>query len=174
MSVTLILGGARSGKSRRCQVLAEQAKKPVLYVATAPMIEGDAEWTARIERHRQERPQHWRLIEEPLALAELLDAEASSDVVVMVDCLTLWLSNVLYADRDAEAETARLCRALRNAQGEVLLVSNEVGLGLVPESPLGRSFRDAQGRLNQAVAELADKVEFVAAGLPLLLKGENQ
>lgn len=170
MPVTLILGGARSGKSRRAEALARASNAEVLYIATGPHIDGDAEWEERIAWHRRERPAAWRTIEEPLALVERLQNEAVASRLLLVDCLTLWLSNLLLAGRDAEAESRDLCQVLPQLSGDVLLVSNEVGMGLVPEHALGRNFRDAQGRLNQAVATVADRVEFVAAGLPLHLK----
>jgi len=172
VSVTLILGGARSGKSARAQRLAEDSGLAVCYIATAPALPGDDEWTRRIAHHRANRPAHWRLVEEQHALAPRI-AEAEAGECLLVDCLTLWLANLMRAGSDVEAETAALCEALAGARAEVVLVSNEVGMGLVPDTALGRAFRDAQGRLNQAVAAVADRVEFVAAGLPLVLKGEN-
>ena len=168
--VTLILGGARSGKSRRAEALAEASAAEVIYIATGPHIEGDAEWVARVAHHRRQRPATWRTIEEPLALAMRLEEEAAASRLLLVDCLTLWLSDLLLAGCEAEAEGRRLCELLPRLPGEVLLVSNELGMGLVPEHALGRAFRDAQGRLNQAVAAVAGRVEFVAAGLPLRLK----
>ncbi len=181
VSVTLILGGARSGKSARSLALAARmaARRGVrpVYLATAPRIAGDEEWAARIDRHRADRAQggDWRLIEEELEVCDQLAALTGG--VVLIDCLTLWLANLLHAGRDADAEGARLCAALaawKDARaGEVVLVSNEVGMGLVPESAAGRAFRDAQGRLNQQVAARACRVEFVAAGLPLVLKEER-
>ena len=170
MAVTLVLGGARSGKSKRAESLAECSGKAVCYVATAPHIEGDTEWQQRILHHRQRRPANWQCIEEPLALAELIQA-ADSETCLLIDCVTLWLNNLFYEERDVSRESHRLREVLRASEAEVIMVANEVGLGLVPESPLGRDFRDAQGRLNQQLAEVADTVEFVAAGLPLTLKG---
>ena len=170
MSVTLILGGARSGKSRRAETMACSMSEQPIYVATAPMIEGDAEWQARIDYHRRQRGSAWYLIEEELALIPLLQKHATHGQVVLVDCLTLWLSNLMFAGRDLESEVAELCRCLQELAGQVILVANEVGMGLVPENSEGRAFRDAQGRLNQAVAAVADRVEFVAAGLPIQLK----
>ncbi len=126
---------------------------------------------ARIARHKADRPASWTTLEEPLEIAGLLQAQGSNDQSIVVDCLTLWLSNLFECDRDVEAETGRLCAALASARARVFLVSNEIGLGLVPETALGRAFRDAQGRLNQRIAAEADVVEFVAAGLPLRLKG---
>lgn len=173
MPVTLILGGARSGKSARAQNIAETSGLDVCYVATAPHIDGDAEWQARIERHKQERPGHWQSFECEHDLVALLKGVAADDRLMLVDCLTLWISNLLMADADTDKEIEALAAVLPELPGEIVLVSNEVGLGLVPESELGRAFRDAQGRLNQAVAKVADRVEFVAAGLPLLMKGER-
>jgi adenosylcobinamide kinase / adenosylcobinamide-phosphate guanylyltransferase len=166
--VTLVLGGARSGKSLWAERLVENAAAGGTYCATAEP--GDAEMAARIAAHRARRGPFWRTVEEPLALAAALAAEAAPDRPFLVDCLTLWLSNLMQAGRAPDGETAALAAALRGAAGPVVLVANEVGLGLVPETPLGRRFRDAAGRLNQAVAALADRVVFVAAGLPLVLK----
>jgi len=173
MPISLILGGARSGKSRRAEAIATALSEKPIYLATAPLIEGDAEWLARIERHRSERGAHWQLIEEELDIASVLARHAGSGCVVLLDCLTLWLTNLLYAGRDVDAEVELLCAALAACSGEVILVSNEVGMGLVPENEMGRAFRDAQGRMNQRVAAVADRVEFIAAGLPICMKGEK-
>ena len=162
----LVLGGARSGKTRHALRLAEAAGPARLYVATAEA--GDAEMADRIARHRAERGRGWRTLEAPLDLAPAV-AAAGVDAV-LVDCLTLWLANLMAAGRDPEAETAALLAALAAAPAPVLLVSNEVGLGLVPETPLGRRFRDAQGLLNQRVAAAVGRVDFIAAGLALPLK----
>ncbi len=126
---------------------------------------------ARIARHKADRPFGWTTLEETLEIAGVLQAQGSTDQSIVVDCLTLWLSNLFECRRDVELETRRLCAALASARAQIFLVSNEIGLGLVPETPLGRAFRDAQGRLNQRIAAQADVVEFVAAGLPLRLKG---
>ena len=166
--ISLVLGGARSGKSRYAEQLVETAASCGTYCATAEP--GDAEMAERIAAHRARRGPFWRTVEAPLALARAIAAEAAPERPVLVDCLTLWLSNLLLAGRQWSDEADRLRRVLREVAGPVVLVSNEVGMGLVPETPLGRRFRDAAGRLNQDVAALADRVVFVAAGLPLVLK----
>jgi len=170
MPITLILGGARSGKSRRAEAIALSLGDTPTYIATAPLIEGDHEWLERIERHREERGGRWQLIEEELKLAEVLKAQDGPESVVLIDCLTLWLSNLIFAGSDIEQEVDRLCELLPKLTSNVVMVANEVGMGVVPESPEGRLFRDAQGRLNQRIAALADRVEFIAAGLPICLK----
>jgi adenosylcobinamide kinase/adenosylcobinamide-phosphate guanylyltransferase len=169
MGTTLILGGARSGKSARAQSLAETCARARLFVATAEAR--DAEMAARIAHHRAARDATWRTLEAPFDLAACIRAQARADQSIVVDCLTLWLSNLFEAGRDVDAETLLLAQALADLPGDVFLVSNEIGLGLVPDTALGRAFRDAQGRLNQRMAAAADVVEFVAAGLPLRLKG---
>ncbi len=160
MAHRLVLGGARSGKTGHALALAEAVGARRVYVATAEA--GDAEMAERIARHRAERGAGWRTVEAPLELAAAL-GEAGD--VVLVDCLTLWLSNLMLAGRDVEAATAGLLAALEGAAVPVVLVSNEVGMGLVPETPLGRAFRDAQGRLNQRVAAAVARVDFVVAGV---------
>ncbi|WP_112321319.1 bifunctional adenosylcobinamide kinase/adenosylcobinamide-phosphate guanylyltransferase [Oceanibium sediminis] len=168
MQTSLILGGARSGKTARALALAEAASPRRVYLATAEAFDG--EMRERIERHKAERGTGWRTVEAPLDIAPAI-AGCAGEEVLLIDCLTLWLSNLMHAEREVEAETEALISALGKAPCPVLLVSNELGLGLVPETPLGRRFRDAQGWLNQQVAAVADRVEFVAAGLPLALKG---
>jgi adenosylcobinamide kinase/adenosylcobinamide-phosphate guanylyltransferase len=166
--LTLVLGGARSGKSRYAERLVEGAARAGTYCATAEA--GDREMAERIAAHRARRGPFWHTVEEPLAVASVIAEEVAGERLLLVDCLTLWLSNLMLAGRRVDEEAAKLCSALRLAGGPVVLVANEVGLGLVPETPLGRQFRDAAGRLNQQVAALADRVVFVAAGLPLVLK----
>ena len=165
--VTLILGGARSGKSARALTLAPS--RPRVFVATAEAL--DDEMANRIALHKAERGEGWDLVEAPLDLVGALQAKSHGDATLVIDCLTLWLSNLMHHERDVEVETQAICDALDNAEGRVILVSNEIGLGLSPMEPLSRAFRDAQGRLNQRIAATADRVEFVAAGLPLVLKG---
>ncbi|PCI42989.1 MAG: bifunctional adenosylcobinamide kinase/adenosylcobinamide-phosphate guanylyltransferase [Proteobacteria bacterium] len=169
MSVTLILGGARSGKSGRAEALAEQSLLDVVYIATSPQMQDDSEWQRRIQKHQQGRPKHWQTLEEPLDLCGALNG-LKSDQCALVDCLTLWLFNIMSDGRNIESETERLCTCLDKLDQQVFLVSNELGMGLVPEQKLGRDFRDAQGRLNQAVAKVASNVELVVAGIPMLLK----
>jgi adenosylcobinamide kinase / adenosylcobinamide-phosphate guanylyltransferase len=168
--VTLVLGGARSGKSRYAERLVEGAAVAGTYCATAEP--GDAEMAARIVAHRARRGPFWRTVEEPLALGRVIFAEAACERPLLVDCLTLWLSNLMLAERPVGEEAGALFAALREAAGPVVLVANEVGMGLVPETRLGRRFRDLAGHLNQQVAAIADRVVFLAAGLPLVLKGE--
>ena len=164
----LILGGARSGKSRYAQKLAEASGKMPVLIATAAA--GDDEMAERIEKHRSERAPHWRVVEEEIDLAGTLAREAASDRVLVVDCLTLWLSNLMCAAKEADAAVSALVAALARLDGPAIFVTNEVGLGIVPDSKLGRAFRDAQGRLNQSLAAACDTVLFIAAGLPLQLK----
>ncbi len=166
--ISLVLGGARSGKSAHAESLVSSMAGEPVYVATAEAH--DAEMEARISAHRERRGECWTTVEAPLDLADAV--LGASGKPVLVDCLTLWLSNLLAADRDIAAETDRLLAALRVAASPVVLVSNEVGLGIVPDNALARNFRDLQGGLNQTVAAAADRVVFVAAGLPLVLKGD--
>ncbi|MCB1957004.1 MAG: bifunctional adenosylcobinamide kinase/adenosylcobinamide-phosphate guanylyltransferase [Rhodocyclaceae bacterium] len=181
MSCELIIGGARSGKSRHAEMRAREDGREVVVIATAEAL--DHEMAVRIERHRRDRPEHWRTREAPRDLAGALAAEAAPGRVVLVDCLTLWLSNRMSGfdptrqPHDADhlpelvAERRALLAVLPALPGRILMVSNEVGFGLVPETPLGRLFRDEAGRLNQEIAALADRVTLVVAGLPLALKG---
>lgn len=167
---TLILGGARSGKSALAEKFARDGGREVVYVATAEA--GDDEMRTRIAHHRARRPAEWSCVEEPLALATALEIHARADRTILVDCLTLWLSNVLHAgDARFESERAALLDALPKLSGEILLVGNEVGLGVVPMGALSRRFVDEAGRLNQSIAAVAERVLFVAAGLPVAMKG---
>jgi len=165
--LTLIIGGARSGKSRHAERLVEAAGGGI-YLATAEP--GDEEMRQRIRAHRARRGSAWETIEEPRDLAGALLGAGAAGRPVLVDCLTLWLSNLLMAECDVAAECQALLTALPRIAAPVLLVANEVGLGIVPDNDLARRFRDAAGRLNQDIAALADRVLFIAAGLPLVLK----
>ncbi len=174
---TLILGGARSGKSAYAEKLVLRAQLQPIYIATAQAH--DEEMRVRIADHQNRRGPDWTTVEEPLALCEVLTNHAASENVILVDCLTLWLSNLMMAGRDIEKETSRLGYLLPELTGPVVFVTNEVGMGLVPETAMGREFRDHQGRLNQRIAQVADTVNFIAAGYPLHLKtpqitGKNQ
>ncbi|WP_243374881.1 bifunctional adenosylcobinamide kinase/adenosylcobinamide-phosphate guanylyltransferase [Microvirga solisilvae] len=164
----LVLGGARSGKSRIAQQLAEASQATRILIATAQGF--DDEMRARIAHHRAERDSSWQTHEAPLDLADAIRAQAGFGRVVVIDCLTLWLSNVMLAGRDVVRERNAVIESLNAIKGPAVLVSNEVGQGIVPATALGRSFRDEQGRLNQRIADACDAVVFVAAGCPLLLK----
>ncbi|MEM9043164.1 MAG: bifunctional adenosylcobinamide kinase/adenosylcobinamide-phosphate guanylyltransferase [Pseudomonadota bacterium] len=166
--VIFILGGARSGKSARALDL---APAPHVFIATAEAL--DDEMAERIRLHQEERGPTWQLAEAPLDLGPVIAAHAGSETTLVIDCLTLWLSNLMHHDRDIDAETDKLISAIGSAPGRIVLVSNEIGLGLAPMESLSRRFRDAQGRLNQKIAAMADHVEFIAAGLPLALKGKG-
>ena len=167
LRITFVLGGARSGKSRYAEGLVTALPPPWTYVATAEAR--DAEMAERIAGHRSRRDASWRTIEAPHDLIAALGQSRTSPM--LIDCLTLWLSNRLLADADINAEIDSLERAFANATSPLVLVANEVGYGIVPDYPLGRRFRDWQGVLNQRLAALADRVVLVVAGLPLALKG---
>jgi adenosylcobinamide kinase/adenosylcobinamide-phosphate guanylyltransferase len=164
--VTLILGGARSGKSRHAEALAEKHRGAKTYIATAEAI--DAEMRERIAMHRSRRGGRWNTHEAPLDLVAAL-AEAKTGFI-LIDCITVWVGNLMHHRRDVRAEVARLCAALEKTEARVVVVSNEVGLSIVPDNALARAFRDEQGFANQRLAEIAGDVIFVAAGLPLVLK----
>jgi adenosylcobinamide kinase / adenosylcobinamide-phosphate guanylyltransferase len=165
--LTLVLGGARSGKSRHAETLVTALPPPWIYVATAEA--GDAEMAARIALHRGRRGDHWRTVEAPHDLATAL-TQIEDNAPVLVDCLTLWLSNRMLAGADVEADTGLLESALDGRRAAAVLVSNEVGFGIVPDNALARRFRDLQGRLNQRMAARADRVVLMVAGLPLVVK----
>lgn len=179
----LIIGGARSGKSTWAEQRARESELDVVYLATAQS--GDGEMATRISLHRERRPAHWGCVEEPLALAETLQRWASPQRCLLVDCLTLWLTNLIFAGIAATqieagepvscplllGEYQRFLEVLPQLPGQILLVSNEVGWGIVPMQRLSRYFADEQGRLNQRVAACCERVTLVAAGLPLRLKG---
>ncbi|WP_349360250.1 bifunctional adenosylcobinamide kinase/adenosylcobinamide-phosphate guanylyltransferase [Stappia sp.] len=164
----LVTGGARSGKSLFAEGLIRASGREPVYVATCGAF--DAEMEARIARHRDQRGPGWTTIEEQRAVAEVIAREAAPDRAVLVDCLTLWLSNCLFAEADIPAEVAALAESVRGAAGPVVLVTNEVGSGIVPENALARRFRDEQGRLNRMMAQACEAAVLVAAGLPLVLK----
>lgn len=165
----MILGGARSGKSARAEALVQGSGLRPVYVATAEPL--DPEMALRIEHHRRRRRgAGWRTLEEPLALPELLAAEADPDSVLLVDCLTLWLTNLMVAGREVEAACDALIASLAQTRGPVVLVSNEVGQGVVPADAMSRAFVDHAGRLHQRLAALADWVQLVTAGLAQDLK----
>lgn len=167
----LILGGARSGKSALAERRARDSGLEVTYVATATV--GDDEMAERIADHRARRPPEWRTVEAPTGLAGVLAREAVPGRFLLVDCLTLWLGNLIDDADTLAAERAAVLEALPRLRGTVVLVSNEVGLGIVPDNALARRFRDEAGCLNQAVAAACERVTFVAAGLPLTLKGDD-
>ena len=166
--LTVVLGGARSGKSRYAEALITALPPPWRYIATAEPF--DEEMIARIAAHRARRGEGWITLEIPQNLSEILAADG--DKPSIVDCLTLWLSNLLLADVDIESEITRLEEVLRTSAAERVLVSNEVGFGIVPETALGRRFRDLQGELNRRVADLADRVVLMIAGVPLIIKDQ--
>ncbi len=165
----LVLGGARSGKSSYAEKMAQSSGLQPLYLATGRAFDGEME--NRIAIHRDRRGSDWQTVEEPLDLVSALTLHVAVDRFVLVDCLTLWLTNLMMAERDVAAETAGLVAMLPNLAGPVVFVSNEVGFGIVPENRMAREFRDHAGFLHQAVAAVADEVYLIAAGLPLKMKG---
>ncbi len=168
MTVSLVLGGGRSGKTARALSLA--ATPPHIYIATAQALDGEME--RRIAAHKAERGASWQLIEEELDLVGAIRA-VPPGTTALVDCLTLWLSNLMHHERDVRQEIEILAEALSQTPTRVILVSNEIGMGLVPMEKLSRAFRDEQGWLNQRIAAVADHVEFVVAGLPMTMKGDG-
>lgn len=166
-SLNFVIGGARSGKSFHAEQLIAALPAPWLYIATAEAFDG--EMSERIEAHRARRDARWQTRDAPRNLVAALEGTEPGQPVLL-DCLTLWLSNMLLAEADVTAESARLVDALKAPRGPWVVVSNEVGLGIVPDNALARRFRDVQGTLNQAVARVADHVVFMAAGLPMVLK----
>jgi adenosyl cobinamide kinase/adenosyl cobinamide phosphate guanylyltransferase len=159
--LTLLLGGARSGKSTLAVQMAERQQLPVVFVATAEAFDDDM--AERIRRHREERPAHWTTVEAPVSLAEAVDG-VPADTFVVIDCLTVWMANLMVHDADRAAATERLLAALIRRAGPTVVVSNEVGMGIVPEHPMGREYRDDLGRLNQQVAALAHTALLLVAG----------
>lgn len=169
----LILGGARSGKSRLAEQTAISTHLAVTYVATAQAL--DPEMQSRIEHHQNQRPAHWSLVEEPLYLAKALQKIDRPNQIILVDCLTLWLTNLLLLDDQSvqQLECEQLLKVLPTLESEIILVSNETGLGVVPLGEISRQFVDEAGRLHQALGQIADKVVFCVAGFPMILKGEK-
>jgi adenosylcobinamide kinase/adenosylcobinamide-phosphate guanylyltransferase len=167
----LVLGGQRSGKSRYAEELVIASGLSPVYLATA--ASGDGEMRERIALHRARRGEGWRTVEEPLELATALARETGEGFHVLVDCLTLWVTNQIGADRSLDDETSRLLEVLARVTGPVVLVTGEVGLGIIPANALSRRFADALGLVNQRVASVVDRVVLVAAGLPLILKAEQ-
>lgn len=166
----LILGGVRSGKSRLAEQRARDSGRAVLYIATA-LAAGDAELALRIRKHRARRPASWLTVEEPLALGDALRTHDAADRIVVIECLTLWLTNLLcMAPKRFERERHSLCSAVATLAADLVLVSNETGFGVVPIGPLSRRFVDASGELHQTLATLCDRVTLTVAGLPLVLK----
>ena len=168
MAITLVLGGARSGKSSFAEKLVLQGSGPRAYLATAQAR--DDEMAARIERHQLDRGENWSTCEEPVEISNAIRQAAKSHPVILIDCLTLWLSNLMEAGHDVEEATSELIDTLREVSADVVLVANEVGLGIVPANALARAFRDEAGRMNMRIAEVADTVYFVAAGLANKMK----
>lgn len=166
-SLTFVLGGARSGKSRHAETLVSACPAPWTYLATAQAF--DDEMRERIALHRDRRDGRWHTVEAPLELADTV-GRAPGGQALLVDCLTLWLTNVMLAERNVEKSCEELAAVLAKPRGPWFVVSNEVGLGIVPDSRLGRDFRDAAGRLNQMIAAKADAVLFMVAGLPMKVK----
>ncbi|TAN45182.1 MAG: bifunctional adenosylcobinamide kinase/adenosylcobinamide-phosphate guanylyltransferase [Nitrospirae bacterium] len=166
--ITFIIGGARSGKSSLALKKASDKQGKKAYIATAQAF--DDEMKARIEKHKKERSAEWDCFEEPLELARLLSGLQGKYEVLLIDCLTLWLSNIMLAEKSIEDEIDSLIVSLNGIDSSLFLVSNEVGLGIVPDNPLGRRFRDLAGTLNQRVAAAADDVYLVAAGIPVKIK----
>jgi adenosylcobinamide kinase/adenosylcobinamide-phosphate guanylyltransferase len=164
----LVLGGARSGKSRYAQQRAEALDGRHVFIATAEAWDG--EMRDRVAQHRADRSAMWQTVETPLELASAIDEQRGRDAVVLVDCLTLWATNLLLGEHDVDLATEALCAAIADFEGRIILVANEVGLGIVPDNALARRFRDIAGKINQAVARTVDEAVFVAAGLPLRLK----
>ncbi|MEO1544010.1 MAG: bifunctional adenosylcobinamide kinase/adenosylcobinamide-phosphate guanylyltransferase [Pseudomonadota bacterium] len=169
--LTFVLGGARSGKSRHAERLMTSLPAPWTYVATAEIW--DDEMRKRVDHHRARRCDGWHTVEVPYELPEYLSDRKETSQPILIDCLTLWLSNALLAHHDLDARISTLLESLATAAGPIVVVSNEVGMGIVPENALARKFRDLQGRLNSQVADLADRAILVAAGLPLTLKSDK-
>lgn len=169
-SLTLVLGGARSGKSRYAEALIMASPAPWIYIATAEPF--DDEMKVRIDEHKGRRGEDWQTVDAPTDLAGAIE-DAPEDCTVLVDCLTLWLNNLMFRKIDIETAIANLEAALAEREAPTVLVSNEVGFGIVPDNAEARRFRDLQGRLNQRIAAMAGRVVLMVAGIPVLVKGES-
>ena len=165
-----IFGGARSGKSQFAEKLCLESDCRLLYIATSPVIQGDAEYADRIKKHQDRRGPRWRVIEEELDLVKILEKESAPDQAILIDCMTLWLNNVLYHRLPIDERLDAFIAAMKASQSKIILISNEVGQGIVPSNPEVRAFRDHQGRLNQTLAEHCERVIEVRVGMPVLLK----
>ncbi len=165
--ITLVLGGTRSGKSLHAEALADKSTSNKIYIATSEIL--DAEMAERVKIHKDRRGDGWQTIEEPLEIAKII--KNTQQAVILLDCLTLWLSNLLHKELEVIPQIDILIEELRATQAEVILVSNEVGMGIVPENALARKFRDYAGILHQRIAEIADEVVLVVAGIPVKIKG---
>ena len=170
----LILGGARSGKSRLAERRAQDSQLSVIYIATAQAF--DTEMQARIVHHQKQRPAHWQVIEEPIYLADCLKEIDRPNQMILIDCLTLWMSNLLLHENAElqQQQCQKLLELLPRLQSEIILVSNETGLGVIPMGEISRKFVDESGRLHQQLGHIADKVIFCVAGFPMFLKGEKE
>jgi len=172
--IELVIGGARSGKSAYAEKRANESGKKVIYIATAEA--GDSEMQTRIDQHRQNRPQQWQTVEEPIKLADVIQQNSGSELCLLVDCLTLWLTNILFDKQGElqqtvfEKETTALYNSLSNYSGQIILVTNEVGLGIVAIDRMTRRFVDEAGLLHQKIAAISNKVVLITAGLPQVLK----
>ena len=172
--IELVIGGARSGKSAYAEKRANESGKKVIYIATAEA--GDSEMQTRIDQHRQNRPQQWQTVEEPIKLADVIQQNSGSELCLLVDCLTLWLTNILFDKQGEiqqtvfEKETSALYNSLSNYSGQIILVTNEVGLGIVAIDRMTRRFVDEAGLLHQKIAAISNKVVLITAGLPQVLK----
>jgi adenosylcobinamide kinase/adenosylcobinamide-phosphate guanylyltransferase len=166
----LVIGGVRSGKSQHAESLLAQSHKQICYVATTACALNNDEMDKRIEKHKQQRPAHWRLIEETHDIASIIQSHTESDIL-LIECLTVWLSNLIFSEKDTlKTQTLALKDALKNARCDVIMVSNEVGLGVIPMHKLSRQFIDEAGLLHQHIAALCDRVTLVTAGIPQLIK----
>lgn len=169
--IQFVLGGARSGKSAHAEGLAESAGNAPIYIATAEIF--DTETESRVALHRERRGAHWQLVEAPVDLPQAITAADTKGSVMLIDCLSVWITNILVHGHDTDEATDALAAALASCEGHIVLVASETGLGIIPENKLSRRFRDANGRLNQAIAALADEVFFVAAGIALRIKPQQ-